>query len=68
MLLAQCSLIALNFDLLGFDRAAHTAPPFELLTERFQCVGSFRYPSDHGDGFAASPLCFPMNPDNAVAD
>ena len=68
MFLAKGSLITLNFDLRGLDRAAYTTPLFELLTERFQYVGSFRYPLYDGHSFAASALCFPANPDNAVAD
>ena len=68
MLLAKGSLITLNFDLLGLDRAADTTSLFELLTERFQRVGSFRYPLDDGHRFAASALGFPANSDNAVAD
>ena len=68
MLLAKGSLITLNFDLRSLDRAAYTAPLFELLTERFQCFGSFRYALDDGHRFAASALCFPANSDNAVAD
>ena len=68
MLLAERSLIALYFDLRGLDRAADTTSLFELLTERFQGVGSFRYPLDDGHRFAASALGFPANSDNAVAD
>ena len=68
MLLAKGSLITLDFDLRGLDRAAYATPLFELLTERFQCVCGFRYPLDDGHRFAAAPLCFPANPDNAVAD
>jgi hypothetical protein len=68
VLLAECSLIALYFDLRGLDRAAYATPLFELLTERFQCVGGFRYPLDDGHRFAAAPLCFPANPDNTVTD
>ena len=68
MLLAERSLIALYFDLRGLDRAAYATPPFELLTERFQCVGGFRYPLDDGHRFSASTRCFPANSDNAVAD
>jgi hypothetical protein len=68
VLLTESSLIALNFDLRGLDRAAHTTPLFELFTERFQFVGGFRYPLDDGHRFATATLCFPANPDNAVAD
>ena len=68
MPLAERSLIALYFDLRGLDRAAYATPLFELLTERFQRVRGFRYPLDDGHRFAASTLCFPTNPDNAVAD
>ena len=67
MLKTECSLIALNFDLRSLDRAAYTTPLFELLTERFQSVGRFRYPVDDGHRFATATLCFPANPDNAVA-
>ena len=68
MLLTECSLIALNFDLRGFDRSAHTTPLLELLAQRLQSVGRFRGPVYDGDCFAAAPLCLPANPDNAVTD
>lgn len=68
MLLAECSLIALYFDLRGFDRSAHTTTLLELFAQRLQFVGRFRNPVDDGDSFAAAPLCFPANPDNAVTD
>ena len=68
MLLAKGSLITLDFDLRGLDRAADTTSLFELLTERFQYVGSLRYPFDDGHRFAATALGFPANPNNAVAE
>ena len=67
MLLAECSLIALYFDLRGLDCPAHTTPLFELFAERFQCVGGFRYPLDDGDSFAATAFRFPPNANDAIA-
>ena len=61
-------MVTLNFNLCAFDRAAHTAPLFKLLAQRFQCVGTYRHTHYDGDSLAASAFGFSSNSHNTVAD
>ncbi len=64
--LQDLPLVALDFDFVTFERAAHAAFLFQLAGERFQLRGSQRQAAYHRDSLAAAALGFAVQADDAV--